>query len=216
MSLSGTGVASTTPDMATLTSGVVTHGKTAREALTANNVIMSNLVDTIKAAGIADKDIRTSGFAVHPQYSRHDSSISSDRNRPPGIVGYQVSNNVTVRLHNLEKLGIVLDQMVTAGSNTVNGIRFGVAEPKPLQDKARRLAMADALDKATLYSNAAGVCLSRIKTIAEHGGHVPEQPIAMRTMAMDEMQSAVPVQAGEVGFTATVAVTWEVANAPCS
>lgn len=209
ISLQGTGTVSTAPDMATITSGVVTQAKTAREALDQNNKAMAGLIDVIKSAGIEDRDIQTSGFRVEPQYVYSDKRDQNGYSKPPEIVGYQVYNNVTVKVRQLDALGGVLDQMVTAGSNSINGISFGVNDPAETLDAARKSAIEDARHKAELYAGALGLTLGPVLSVSENGGNIP-QPFAAKTMAMDVRAESVPVQAGEMDYSVNVSVSWEI------
>ena len=210
LSMVGHGLVKSAPDMAVVTLGVVREAKTAREALSANNAAMREVIETLKGAGIAEKDIQTSNFSVQPKYSRVKQS-SSGEYKAPRIVGYTVSNNVTVAVKNLDALGPVLDGIVSAGSNQVNGISFSIDEPKPLQNQARKLATADAIAKARLYAEAAGVTLGPIQTISERGSVRPPQPVLRqaRTMAM-EAADEVPIAQGEQSITMQVYITWEI------
>ncbi len=215
LSLQGTGSVSAEPDMASITTGVVTNADTARDALTANTKAMSALLDLVKATGVASKDMQTSGFSVQPQYQYAEKPDANGYRQPPRIAGYEVRNALTVRLRDLDNLGAVLDQMVSAGSNTIDGINFAVSDSSALLDEARRAAMKDAMHKAELYADTAGVCLDGITSIAENGGYAP-QPKLMRAMvAEDAMSSPVPVASGEVGYDMTVSVNWEISQGPC-
>lgn len=215
MSLQGNATIKAVPDMATVSTGVVTSALTAREALDQNNTAMQKLLDLVKSVEVADKDMQTSGFSVSPQYVYSDKADANGYTLPPKIVGYQVSNNLTVALRDLSRLGAVLDKLVDAGSNTVGGITFGVADSDKLNDEARRAAVKDALARADLYAEAAGVCLDRIVSISETGGYYPE-PKMMREMAYAaDAAPAVPVAAGEVGFSMSVTVEWELSEGPC-
>ena len=216
MSLDGTATIKAEPDMATVSTGVTTSAATAREALDANNIAMSNLFDLIGSVGVDDKDMQTSGFSVEPQYVYSDKTDANGYRLPPKVVGYQVVNSLTVALRDLDSLGSVLDQMVSAGSNTIGGIAFSVSENADLVNDARRAAMKDALAKAELYADAAGVCLSRIVSIRENGGYAPE-PVMMREMAMvADAAPKVSIAGGEVGYTMNVSVEWELGSAPCN
>lgn len=208
--IQGMGEVSATPDLAYVTSGVITQNKTAREALSANTVAMSELIGLLKSAGIEERDIQTSNFSVQPQYVYSDRKNSSGYSQPPKIDGYQVSNMVTVRVRNLDNLGDVLDQMVTVGANTINSVSFAVDDTSALLTDARKRAVANAIEKANLYADAAGVGLGRILNISENGGFAPK-PVMMRSMAveMDMASSPVPVQSGELTYNITVSVRWE-------
>lgn len=208
--LSGEGKASATPDLAIINSGVVTEGKTARDALDANTAAMAKLVEAIKAAGIEDKDIATSGFSVQPRY------IYSQRNdgtqEPPRISGYEVRNTVTVKVRDLTKLGGILDKAVTEGSNQIDSLSFDIADKKKLYEDARKAALADARAKADLYAEAAGVKLGRLRELSEQmgGGFPPPRPM-MRMEMKAATQADVPVERGEQEIAVNVTATWEIA-----
>ena len=208
MSLTGHGEVTVEPDLATITLGVVREAKTARDALSANNHAMAKVISTVTSAGVAQKDIQTSNFAVAPKY--HYPKQNSNGERPaPRIVGYTVSNSLTVIVRKLDSLGEVLDSVVIAGSNQINGVSFSISEPRPLRNKARKRATADAVEKAELYAEAAGVKLGPILSISEQFSHVPPpQPKFARTMAM-EAADAVPIAHGEHEISANVNITWQ-------
>ena len=208
ISMVGHGEVKSAPDMAVVTLGVVREARTAREALSANNEAMRNVMTTVKDAGVAEKDIQTSGFSVQPKFIYPKQSSTGER-PPPRIVGYTVSNNVSIIVRKLDALGPVLDGVVTAGSNQISGVSFSIAEPKPLRNEARKLATADAIAKAQLYAKAAGVALGPIQTISEQGGLRPPVPVVRqaRTLGM-QAEAAVPVARGEQSITMQVHITW--------
>ncbi len=206
MSLTGQGQVTASPDMAVLSLGVVSEDKTARRALLANTRAMTKLVAALKKAGIEAKDLQTSGFNVNPKYSR-PGPVQNRQPRAREIVGYSARNTLTVRIRKLANAGEILDHAVSLGANAISGLTFTLAEPKPLQIKARQAAMADALAKAKLYANAAGVSLGAIQTITEGGGIYQPQP-QMMARAEAAFDSAVPIEAGEIIYRAQVNVVW--------
>jgi uncharacterized protein YggE len=206
--LQGRGEVTASPDTALVTSGVTSQGATAREALDANTRDMAALIETLKAAGIEARDIQTSGFSVSPNYVYTDARDQNGYTLPPKINGYIVSNMVTVRVRDLAILGRVLDQAVTVGANTINGVSFSVAEPSALYDQARKLAVEDAREKAELYAAAAGVELGHIVVINETPSYSPPQPYMMRAEAADMSAASVPVETGELSFAIDVSVSW--------
>ncbi len=210
LSMVGHGKVKSAPDMALVTLGVLREANTARDALSANNEAMRKVMTTMMRAGIAEKDIQTSGFSVQPKYVYPKQSSTGER-KPPRIVGYTVSNNVTIIVRDLDALGAVLDGVVDAGSNQINGISFSIAEPKPLRNQARKLATANAIAKAELYANAAGVTLGPIQSISEQGALRPPQPVLRqaRTMAL-EADNAVPIARGEQSIEMQVHITWRI------
>lgn len=209
ITIEGRGEVIAAPDTAFINSGVTTQGATAREALDANTAAMSELIETLKGAGIEARDIQTSGFSVNPNYVYSDARDANGYTLPPKIVGYQVFNTVTVRVRELPSLGAVLDKAVTVGANTINGVSFSVADPADLYDDARKRAFADARAKAELYAAAAGVALEDIRSISESQGYQPPQPYLMGAMAREAAAAPVPVEAGELTFSINVSVTWE-------
>ena len=208
--IEGRGEVMAAPDTALVNSGVTTQGATAREALDANSAAMNELLQTLGEAGIEPRDIQTSGFSVNPNYVYTDARDDNGYTLPPKINGYQVSNTVTVRIRELDALGAVLDQAVTVGANTINGISFSVADPAALLDDARRKAFEDARRKAALYADVAGVELGEVHRIEEAQRFEGPQPYQMQTAMYDRAEAAsVPVAAGELTFPVTVTVTWE-------
>ncbi len=211
LSLTGTGIVSAKPDMATVTSGVTTQGATAAEALAANSKAMADLLAALKEAGIADKDVQTSYFSVNPNYVYSDQRDAGGYTLPPKIDGYVVSNTVNVTIRDLSQLGAVLDKQVIVGANTINGISFGVDDPSALLDEARKHAFEDAKRKAELYAAAAGEELGPLVSIAEIQGYTPPQPYLMKSMAAAAEAAPVPVATGSLDFQIDVNVTWNVA-----
>ncbi len=204
MSITGEGEVTGTPDMATVRMGVITEADTARAALDANTEAMNAVFATLDGLGIAKKDVQTSNFSVQPKYQPYDRSRP---NAPRKIIGYMVSNMVGVRVRDLSKLGRVLDQAVTGGANQFQGLSFGFAEPGPMLDEARQQAVREAIRKAKLYTDAAGITLGRIMSIHESGGHRPPRPMLMRSASAEAAD--VPVAPGESTISAQVSIEFE-------
>ncbi len=201
LSLTGTGTAKARPDLAHITTGVVSEGDTAHIALAENTAAMTKVIAQLKAQGLEAKHIQTTNFSVHPKYKQ------SKDGRPAVIVGYRVVNSVRITVHDLENLGVILDKVVSLGSNQIGGIEFSIAESDPLTDAARKDAMADAIRKAELYTAAAGVKLGPVMTISEHVASVTPRPVFAR--AALEAKASVPIEAGEQALSVQVNVTWE-------
>ncbi len=209
ISISATGKVTAAPDMAIITSGVVTQGKTAREALSANNQAMAALLEVLRAAGVEDRHIQTSNFSVQPNFVHSNKRDENGYSLAPKIDGYRVSNDVSVQIMELDNLGAVLDQSVTVGANAIHGVNFAVEDPGKLLDAARELAMKEAIDNAQIYANAANVELGKILSISENSGYRPEPMMANARMDM-VMSEAVPVMSGELNYTMTVSVQWDI------
>ncbi len=205
ITLNGQGSVSAAPDQATLTLGVVTQGETAAEALTENTTRLTRVFGVLDDAGIEGRDRQTSGLSINPVWERQ----RGNNPPPPKIVGYTVSNNVTVRVRNLDNLGAVLDAVVRDGANNFQGLSFGVENSTALEDEARRAAVADVMRKGALYADALGVELGRIVTVSESGGVRPIMMRAEAAMAMVADAAPVPIAGGEVSFSAQISIVWE-------
>jgi uncharacterized protein len=203
--VSAEGRVATVPDIATVSAGVTTEGTTAAEALTANTEQMQKVMDLLVGAGIESGDMQTSNLNISPIW---DNSKFNSLGQP-AISGYQATNMLTVQVRDLDKLGGVLDQVVSNGANQLNGLMFGLSEPDPAMDEARQLAVAEALRRAKLLASASGVTVGPILSITEGGGYSDPQPM-FRRMAAEN--APVPVAAGEVGTVATVTITFAIVN----
>ncbi len=197
VSVQGVGSVEAVPDMAEITSGVTARADTARRALDASSAGMRRLMEALKREAIADADIRTSNFNISPWYDR------PRPNQPRRIAGYQASNQVTLRIRDISRLGAILDGVVSAGANRVNRVRFGVADPQPLMDQARRKAVADARRRAAVYAESAGVRLGGVIAIEERAAALPRP----RPMAVEMLRaSSVPVAPGTQKITVSITV----------
>lgn len=202
ITITGEGSSESAPDLASVNLGVSSQGATAAEALAANSRQLAAVLERLKAQGIADRDLQTSGLNLGPRQEY------SNDGKPPQIVGYEASNMVTVRVRDLAKLGGILDAAVGDGANTFNGLSFALSEPGPALDQARDKAVSDARRKAEQIATAAGVKLGRILEIREGGGAPEPRPMFARDAAM----AAAPIQGGEVGYSVSVTISWEIAQ----
>ncbi|HEY9541435.1 MAG TPA: SIMPL domain-containing protein [Luteimonas sp.] len=202
LSVSAQAEASRVPDVASLSTGVVTQAADANAALAANATQMNKVMAAIKAAGIAEKDIRTSGISVNPQYKYGD-------NQPPTITGYQASNTVSIKVREIDKLGEVLDALVASGANQVNGPSFEIDQPEAVYDEARRAALEKAQQRARMYAKSLGMEVRRIVSISEGGGFQPPRPMMMAKASFDRAAESSPVSPGETTLTANLDVVFE-------
>lgn len=196
LNVTGQGEARTAPDMASVQVGVTTQADSASEAMSQNSAQQSAVIDALKAAGIDSKDVQTSGLNLSPM-------MDYGENRAPTVTGYQARNMVTVRVSDLARLGAVLDSIVSAGANEINGISFDRADGREAEDDARRAAVADAIHKAEILADAAGLKVGQVLQMQDNvtSGGGP-RPMMMRAEA--GMSRDVPVEAGEVAIGAQV------------
>ena len=192
LNLAAYGETKIAPDMATITLGVMTQEKTAAGALAANARQMTAVVASLRKAGIAEKDIQTSNLNLNPQYRYVE-------NQPPELVGYQASNQVTVTVHDLKKLGSAVDATVSAGANQIQGIAFGLDDPTPAENAAREAAVKALTDNAALYAKATGHSVSRLVSLSEGSASFPRPPMPMEmAMSAQRMKADTPVAPGEL------------------
>jgi hypothetical protein len=200
--VTGIGEARARPDVAVVSAGVVVQADNASAALAENTRAMNGVLEQLRAAGLPSEDVQTSQFAVTPLYDTRPPD--PQRTEPPRIVGYQVSNQVTARVRALDRLGAMLDALVRAGANSIDGLRFEIAEPKTVLGEARDAAVADALAKARRYAGAASLELGEILALEEGGSYAPPRPM----MRAEAMAAAVPIEPGETELSASVTITF--------
>jgi uncharacterized protein YggE len=179
----------------------MTEAPTAREALTGNTEAMNKVISELKSKGIDAKDIQTASFNVEPvmDYSKDG--------QPPKLRGYRVSNQVIVLVRDLDKLGSVLDDLVTAGANQVQGLAFEVSKAETLKDEARKNAIANALRRAKLLASAAGTEVGQVLQISEET--TPDVPVTFAAPRFAKAQAAsVPIERGSSTLEARVTTTW--------
>jgi uncharacterized protein YggE len=200
VTVTGEATVAVAPDMAVIRIGVTSQGKTAREASEANAKQMTAVLAAIKDAGIADRDVQTSWLSLQPQYDPNKTGAAR-------LIGFQVNNQVTVKIRDIGKLPAILDRAIAAGANEMSGIEFVVSEQSKLLDKARAEAIADAHRKAELYANAAGMKVGRVMAISEEGS-VPLQ----RAFQPMRAGAAAPIAPGEQSLRAVVTVSYELTS----
>jgi len=202
MTVSGTGVVDSVPDMAMITLGVTAEARSAARALAETSDATAAVLALLAKAGVAPTDMQTRDLSLSPLWQNRNSSSS----QPPSIAGYQASNTVMVRVRALETLGEILDDVVENGANQFHGLSFGLQNPGPAQDDARDAAVADAMRKAARYAAAAGLQLGAVLEFGESGSGSP-QPVMMERMAMS---APVPVAGGEVSTRAQVSMVFAI------
>ena len=202
ISTAGHGEIRVIPDIAEVRAGVTITAPTAAQALAANSSRMQSVFAALRKMGVPEKNIQTTNLYVSPQYS------NGEGNAARRLTGYQVSNDVTVRLEDVGKVGSALDALVAAGANQMNGISFSIQNPAPMLERARAEAVADARTRAETYAKAAGVTLGTVLSISEGGAEAP-RPVMYR-MAAAMAAPPTPVAAGEQTVSADVAMVWEI------
>lgn len=199
--VTGQGSVSAAPDSAEITSGVTTRAKTAREATAANSKALAALNTALQNAGIAAGDIQTSRFALAPVYG------APQANNPPPLVGYAVSNQLTIHIRQLSAVGTILDSMIASGATDAGSVQFLHSDLSKVLDQARQAAIADAKRKAELYAQAAGLKLGGVAWITEEPAYAPPMPmLGARVMAA---AAPVPIAPGEDTLRVQITIGFE-------
>jgi uncharacterized protein len=202
LTIAAEGEAKAVPDVATIQFGVVAKGATAEAAMAENARQMTSVLAALKKAGVPDRSVQTTGVSLNPDY------VYAER-EPPRVTGYQSSNMVSAKVRDLKNLGKIMDALVAAGVNQMNGVSFGVDNPEPLLDRAREQAIKTARARADLYAAAAGMKVVRILSIQEGGAMAPPMPVAMMAKAADMGGASTPIQQGEAVLGVNVTVAFE-------
>ena len=204
LDISASGEVNVAPDMATITLGVTTQAPTAGEALRANATAMTRTVAALRAAGIDEREIQTSNLSLNPQYAY-------DQGQPPRLTGYEASNQVTVTVLDLARLGPSVDAVVKAGATNVGSISFGLKSRVPAENAARLAAMKLLQDKAALYADAAGYRIRRLVNLTEGEAFAAPPPRPMMALAMAKA-APTPVEAGALKVSVDVTGEFELGH----
>jgi len=195
ISVTGSGTVTTEPDTATTSFGVLTQGSTAREAMSQNSEDMAKVIEALKRAGVASKDLQTQYVSLDPRYD----------NQGREVVGYSASNSVSAIVRELSQAGAVIDAAVAAGANNVSGPSLSRDDQGKLYNDALERAVADATAKAEVLARAAGVSVGPVQSVSENpqagGGPMPLSYAAVRA-------GAAPIEAGTTQVVANVRVVF--------
>ena len=196
-----TGEVTRVPDIVLINAGVTTQGQTASEAIQANAARIEAIRAALRRAGVADRDIQTSSVNLNADY-RHVAD------RPPVFTGYRATHMVNVRFRDAANAGRILDALVVAGANEINGPNFEVERPAAALNEARTRALEDARARAQLYAGALGMRVKRIVTISENGGMRP-MPMGYARGEVAQNAAATNIVLGEQSLAVTLTVSFE-------
>jgi uncharacterized protein len=203
VSVTGTAQIGVAPDRFSFNATVQTIAPTVEEAVNQNNAKVAAVLAALKNAGAKAEEIQTSNFSIYPQQDYSE----QQQGKLPRVIGYQVSNSITVTKKQIADAGRLLQAAISAGVNQTSGLSFSVSDPAKGRDEGLRAAFADARAKALLLAQAAGRSLGPAMVIAEGGSSSPQppRPIGVRAMAA-VVASPVPVESGteELSFTVSV------------
>ena len=202
LDIAATGEVTRVPDLAVISTGVVTRATGATAAIRANAARMERVRAALKSAGIADRDIQTSSINLNPEYSYQ-------QNKPPVLTGYTASNQVSVRFRDIGETGKILDALVAEGANQINGPSLTIEKPEAAMDEARLKAIANGRARADLYARGLGMRVVRLLSVSESGGYGGRPPMPMVAMAAAERSADTKIDPGEQQVQVSVVMSFE-------
>lgn len=204
LSVSGSGQAYLTPDIAYINIGVRTEGAEAAAVVKENSALSQKIAEALKSLDVDGKDIQTTNFSIFPQ-QKYDIE-----GKPTGEITYVVENTVYVIVRDLDNIGGLLDAAVNAGANQIYGIQFDVADKTAALSEARKAAVENAKEIAQELAEAADVTLGDVQTINMVSSRTPAPFIEGRGGAMLAEASSVPVSPGQMILTVDVTMVYQI------
>lgn len=203
LTVTGSGLATGTPDLLTVTLSVSASGSSAQGAMSVDNTATASAVSALTAGGVASKDIQTTGLSLQPDYTEQHGSIV--------LVGYRGTNDVVAKIHELSNAGRTLDALSAAGGNDVRiqSLAFSVADPRTLEDTARRDAVRQAVTHAAAMAAAAGERLGQVCSLSDQStAPSVRSPAAQPAYGNAASGSVVPLESGTQQVTANVRIVY--------
>lgn len=208
-SITGSGTVYAKADIANLQVGLRTGTKkTPAEATTDSTNKMNAIITAVKALGIEDKDIKTSDYNLNPVYNY-------TQNKGQELQGYEVTQNVTLKIRDLTKIGDVIAKTTEQGANQIGNISFTIDDEYALKNQARELAITKAKEKAVMIAAQSGMKLGEVKSVYENADQVVT-PMTYSNAKLDmaaasgEAISAPSIQSGQNEIKVDVTLIYEV------
>ena len=202
ITISGEGKVTGIPDIATIEVGLTTEKPDVASAQKENTEKMNRLIEKMKELGIENKDIQTIYYNISPQYDWP--------NGKQALRGYQVNQNVRIKIRNLDKVGDILAAAGEGGANQVSGLSFNIDDPEKLKQEARIKALENAKEKAEALAKAAGVKLGKIVSFSEYS-ETPPMPVYRAYEGGVGGGAATPeIETGTLDIVVNVSVSYEI------
>lgn len=220
VSFDGEGRVFAKPDIAAVGFSILTEAATSKTAQDDNSKKSQKVIDFIKSQNIDEKDVKTTGYNVNPQYSYprpiplgvEVQSYPAPDYYPsnPKITGYQVSQSFEVKIRDLEKVSTILDGLVAAGANQVNNLGFQIDDIEKIKKEARELAIKNAKEKANTLKKQIGIQLGKIVNYYEGGGDYPIYMLKAEAGGRGGDVEGPSVPAGENEIIVNVTITYQI------
>ncbi len=200
ITVTGSAAVTLQADYAQVSVGVSTSAKTVEAASRENNAAIHAVIDALKLAGVAEEDIATNSYSVHTEYD-YSTGVSV-------MSGYNVTNQLTVIIRDMEHIGATLDKATAAGANSIYNIEFLSTQADAAQDEATVYAVQDAMRKADLLATAAGLNVGSILSIEEttSGYYLSPRMYDSKMAVMETSNSILP---NDASVTASVTIVFE-------
>lgn len=205
ITIEGEGKVMSPPTLAQTDVGVYSEAKDVASAQKDNTDKMNAIQAAMQKLGIKKDDMQTSGYSVSPKYNWANGNQT--------LMGYSVSQNLHVKIRDLNKIGEVLAQAGSVGANQVNGVTFSIDDPTKVKQEARKKAIEDARVKAEELADSLGLKVKRVVNFSENSSDFPRPiPYAMGDMAMTKEAApmAPEIQSGSLDVVSHVSVTFEI------
>jgi len=204
------------PDIATFSVSVVSEGSKVPDVQKMNTEKMNAVQAFLKDSGIDKKDLQTAQYSLHPRYE-YPVCDATGKCPAPRISGYTLTQELTVKVRDTEKLGDLLSGVTSQGANTVSSVTFSVDDAEEARNMAREEAIAEAKKKAKDMAKSGGFSVGRLVSLYEDQGSSPQPVYANRGgVAMDASKSsaeiAPSIEPGTQDSTVRVILTFEIAD----
>lgn len=215
INVSGIGRATAKPDLAVLSLGVEGFAPTVADARRIAAEAMNGVLRVLRQGGVAEKDIETQFFNIQPEYTFEEVVSREGRRTERRLLGYRVTNAVSVKVRALDTVGTLIDGAAEAAGDAVrlNGLSFTLENGKALEEQARTLAVRDALAKAQLFAREAGARAGKLVSIMEVSGpQFAKADVAVERFAAaaGAPEAPTPIAPGELDVTVVVQAVFAV------
>lgn len=227
VTVNGIGEVTAVPDVASFSFSVTETSKQIADAQDTASKKMNAIIDALKSLGIDEKDIKTTGYNTYPKYeyqrsvcptlSPESMSVSSAyfpcTDGKQVLIGYEVSQSITVKVRKTSEAGKVLSKVGELGAKNISGLNFVVDDIEKVKAEARDLAIKDAKEKAKVLQKSLGVRFSKITSFYENGNY-PSYGYGGDMMdggVMSAKAVSVPqIPVGEDKIVSNISITYEV------
>lgn len=204
ISVSGQGKIYAKPDVAVLVLGVKSSAVKVSDIVGDNTNKMNKIIADVKALGVDEKDIQTTQYSIVPDYN-----WTEDKGRI--FEGYILTQQITVKIRDFDKIGSILDKATAEGANEVGDLQFTIDNPEAVQAQAREKAITQAKEKAQTLAKQSGLKITKLINVSEGYQYAP-QPMYGKGggVAMESVSAAPQIEAGQMEIDSTVTLTYRV------